>query len=112
MEGEGTAPDGAYPTMEGTSGAAERMILRGIAREAALGGARRVSGERRAGSENTGASDMTARRRRYSNPRRHEFATRGVRVDRVGAKLLSRAIAIGGAEALWGESTRATVPDP
>jgi hypothetical protein len=98
--------------MEGTSGAAERVILRGNTREAILGGARRVSGGRRAGSEITGASDMTARRRRYSNLCRHEFATRGVRVDRVGAKLLSRAIAIGGAEALRGESTRAAVPDP
>jgi hypothetical protein len=88
------------------------VLLRGNTREAILGGAHRVSGGRRAGSENTGASDMTARRRRYSNLRRHEFATRGVRVDRVGAKLLSRAIAIGGAEALRGESTRAAVPDP
>lgn len=57
MEERGTAPDGAYPAMEGTSGAAERVVLRGISWEAALGGDCRVSGGRRADSENMGASD-------------------------------------------------------
>lgn len=94
MEQEGLAPDGAYPAMEGTSGVAEYEALRGAAYEAALEGVCRVRGARRAGSEKVLAeagTDGTG----YSSPDRHERATRGVRVDRVGAKLPPRAIAMG-----------------
>jgi len=44
------SPGRVHPAMEGTSGVAERAALRGAAREAALNDARRVSGERQAGT--------------------------------------------------------------
>jgi hypothetical protein len=110
---KGTAPDGAYPMMEGTSGAAERLVLRGTSREAALGGERRVSGGRRADSENTGSSqtrrpdavgtptcDVTSLRQEVSEP------------IGLGQSSLRERSRWGGAKALWGESTRALVSDP
>lgn len=99
--------------MEGTSGAAEHVVLRGTSCEAALGGDCRVSGGRRAGSENMGAShndsptswvtptlDVTSLRQEVSG---------SIGLGRSSSRERSR---WGGAEALWGESTRATVPDP
>jgi hypothetical protein len=44
VEQTGSALDGACPAMEGTSGLAERVVLRGTTLEAALGGGHRVSG--------------------------------------------------------------------
>ena len=65
--------------MEGTPGAAERRPFREGRREAALGG-------------------LAGRHRDFSGGDDHEHVTRGVRADRVGVKLSSRAIAMGGAE--------------
>lgn len=65
--------------MEGIPGAAERRPFREGRREAALGG-------------------LADHHREFSGGGDHERVTRGVRADRVGVKLSSRAIAMRGAE--------------
>jgi len=93
--------------MEGTSGAADRALLRGRACEAALScesprqrvpgrADARASGQR--GIFVPGGQTNSRRRRRLRAADRHEGATRGVRADRVGAKLSPRAIVVEGAK--------------
>jgi hypothetical protein len=135
--------------MEGTSGAAERVSLRGAAREAALapvviakavsfpGGLASSSGYQREPRElhagpagrpmqigcpvglaqagSPGELDMGTRQSRVCPAKlaspasiAASFTTAGVRADRVGAKLLLRAIATGGA----GKSESGPAPDP
>jgi hypothetical protein len=97
---------GVGPTMEGTSGAAERALLRGRAGEAALScksprqrvpgrADARASGQR--GGFVPGGRVDSRRRRRLRAADRHEPATGGVRADRVGAKRSPRAVAVDGA---------------
>lgn len=92
--------------MEGTSGAAERALLRGRAGEAALSfessrqwapgrAGARASGQR--GGFVAGGQTNSRRRRRLRAAVRHEPATGGVRADRVGAKRSPRAVAVDGA---------------
>jgi hypothetical protein len=96
---------GVGPAMEGTSGAAERALLRGRAGEAALScessrqrapgrAGARASGQR--GGFVAGGQTNSRRRRRLRAADRHEPTTGGVRADRVGAKRSPRAVAVDG----------------
>jgi len=100
--GEGEASPGrGYPTMEGTSGAADRVPLRGGAREAALShrtatGRERIAGEaeitlaranRSQARSCQEAPEGCLRDAGNSSLRSPRAATRGVRADWVGAKL-------------------------
>jgi hypothetical protein len=63
VEEGGTAPDGANPAMEGTSGAAEHATLRGAACEAALKGERRFGNEARSSGRHVNGASVTKLRR-------------------------------------------------
>jgi hypothetical protein len=99
--------------MEGTSGAAECTLLRGNVHKAALleTKRKRVSG--------TLLSPRDMRTRwvdsvlgwALSSPLDPEFTTRGVRANRVGAKLSPRASAVRGA-GCEGASHHISAPDP
>jgi hypothetical protein len=82
---------GRHPATEGALGAAEGVPLRGGAPEAALKDGFRASG---ACPGESGSAPSGAGRARYSSACDPVFATRGVRADRVGAKLPARAIAL------------------
>jgi hypothetical protein len=85
--------------MESTSGAAERALLRGRTREAALegGGSRKRLAARVSSNSETDGADKAPASRTYSTAKGIELATGGARADRVGAKLPARAIAPEGA---------------
>ena len=112
---------GVGPAMEGTSGAAERALLRGRAGEAALScessrqrapgrAGARAPGQR--GGFVAGGQTNSRRRRRLRAADRHEPTTGGVRADRVGAKRSPRAVAVDGVIQRRNTSSLPKTPDP
>lgn len=112
---------GVGPAMEGTSGAAERALLRGRAGEAALScessrqrapgrAGARAPGQR--GGFVAGGQTNSRRRRRLRAADRHEPTTRGVRAERVGAKRSPRAVVVDGVIQRRNTSSLQKTPDP